>query len=95
MIGIHLMLVCRRLQMNEKNTDKSTKLLFKTVLEDMKHNLREIGVGDMGVVRHIKRMPGVFYGRSTDYDKGSDGDGDLAEILANNLYRLSKPWEWS
>jgi len=36
------------------------------------HRLRDLGVGDKGIVRHIKRVLGAFYEHSANYEKGFD-----------------------
>jgi cytochrome b pre-mRNA-processing protein 3 len=56
---------------------------------NFEHNLRELGVGDMGVPRKVKGMLSAFYGRVTAYDSAIK-DGDTAALraaLQRNVYR--------
>lgn len=56
---------------------------------DMDRGLRELGVGDLGVGKQVKRMAEAFYGRRAAYraalaDAGPD---TLAAALARNVHR--------
>jgi cytochrome b pre-mRNA-processing protein 3 len=42
--------------------------LFRVMIEDLEEGLRESGVGDLGVGRHMKQMAQAFYGRVAAYD---------------------------
>lgn len=62
--------------------------VFDLAFKDMERGLREAGVGDLGVPKHMKRMIAGFYGRSANYyDALEQGDeGALAAVLTRNLY---------
>ena len=95
MMVIHTMLVLRRLRGAGRAADKTGKALLELLFTDMDQSLREMGVGDMGVGRHIKRMAKAMFGRAEAYEAGLDG-GDaaiLAQALKDNLYRQSTPAE--
>ena len=50
-------------------------------------SLREIGVGDLSVGKHVKRMTHAFYGRVISYEAGLAGtDSALAAALARNVF---------
>jgi cytochrome b pre-mRNA-processing protein 3 len=53
----------------------------------MDANLREMGIGDLAVPKHMKRIGEAFYGRAAAYDTGLDADDDaaLAEALLRNV----------
>jgi cytochrome b pre-mRNA-processing protein 3 len=55
---------------------------------DMDRNLREMGVGDLGVGRRVKAMAKGFYGRVHAYEVAlaSKAPEALTEALARNLY---------
>jgi len=58
----------------------------------MDRSLRERGVGDMGIGRHIKKMGKAMFGRAEAYEAGLDGDAAaLAAALKENVYRQSLP----
>jgi cytochrome b pre-mRNA-processing protein 3 len=53
----------------------------------MDRSLREMGVGDMGVGKRVKKMATVYYGRADAYARArSQGDDDLADAILRNVY---------
>jgi hypothetical protein len=53
----------------------------------MDRSLREMGVGDMGVGKRVKKMATVYYGRADAYARArSQGDDDLAAAILRNVY---------
>lgn len=88
MIVIHAMLVFRRLRTGGNEADDTGQALFDLMFKDMDRSLREMGVGDLSVSRHIKKMAQAFYGRAAMYEKGLDGDEQtLAQALDVNVFR--------
>jgi cytochrome b pre-mRNA-processing protein 3 len=54
---------------------------------DFDRSLREAGVGDLSVGKHVKRMARAFYGRILSYEAGLAGDDSaLAGALARNVF---------
>ncbi len=64
------------------------KALIDLCFADMDQNLRQMGVGDMGVPRRIKKMAKAFNGRSTMYHKAlvSHDDEMLRDTLDRNVF---------
>jgi cytochrome b pre-mRNA-processing protein 3 len=97
MIVLHAMLVLRRLRGQGEVAECRGQELFDLMFKDMDQSLRELGVGDMSVGKHIKRMAQAFYGRAERYEAGLNakladaGDGALAQALTENVYRKSTP----
>lgn len=92
MIVLHVYLVLRRLRRAQGETDELSRTLSEALFEDMDRNLREIGVGDLGVGKHVKRMAAAFRGRLAAYDTALDtGDEALAAALERNLYGTVSP----
>ena len=87
LIVLHLALVLDRLA-----ADPALRALgqgvFDRFCQDMDHNLREMGVGDLTVPKQMRRMGGAFYGRAQAYREAlaAAGDKALAEILTRNIY---------
>ena len=54
----------------------------------MDHNLREMGISDQGLPKHIQRVGEGFYGRAQAYEAalGAPGEGALSDALARNVY---------
>ena len=90
MVALHAYLVLRRLKMRSEPAAKTAQAVFDAMFADMDRNLRERGVGDLGVGRRVKTMARAFYGRIAAYDEGLAGDdGMLVAALQRNLYRGS------
>lgn len=92
MVVIHTMLVIRRLREAPQEVHETGQRLFDLMFTDMDRSLREMGVGDMSVGKHVKKMAKAFYGRAAAYEAGLDGDdAALSQALADNLYRHDQP----
>jgi cytochrome b pre-mRNA-processing protein 3 len=94
MIALHVFLVLRRLRQGGAGASSTAQALFDAMFVDMDRNLREMGVGDLGVGRRVKAMAKAFYGRVAAYDRGLDqeaGAGALDEALLRNLWRGVAP----
>lgn len=88
MIVIHAMLIMRRLREVPAQVHTTGQHLFDLMFTDMDRSLRELGVGDMSVGKHVKKMAKAFYGRAEAYEGGLDGGHDvLVQALRDNLYR--------
>ena len=95
MVLVHAYLLFRRMKDDHQQTAALAQAVFDLMFADMDQNLREMGLGDIGVSHRIKGMIKAFYGRVTVYDEGvaEDGDKRLKEALKRNLYRKSDPAE--
>jgi len=93
MVALHAFLVLRRLRRDPQSTKSVAQDLFDVMFADMDENLREMGVGDLGVGRRVKGMAKGFYGRIGAYDAGLDDAGDdaLRAALTRNLFRGTTP----
>jgi cytochrome b pre-mRNA-processing protein 3 len=62
--------------------------IFDRFCQDMDDNLREIGIGDLAVPKHMRRVGEAFYGRAQAYTAAieADGDNDLVAALQRNIY---------
>jgi cytochrome b pre-mRNA-processing protein 3 len=65
-------------------------LLTERFVDDMDGQLREIGIGDIVVGKHIGRMMSMLGGRLGAYRDGF-ARHDLTEALTRNLYRGQPP----
>ena len=92
MLVIHAMLVMRRLREVPAEVHTTGQRLFDLMFTDMDRSLREMGVGDMSVGKHVKKMARAFYGRAAAYEEGMDaGDDALARAITENLFRHGPP----
>lgn len=85
-ILLHVFLMLRFLKGQEEKKELS-RLLLESLFDDMDRNLREMGVGDMGVGKRVKVMSRAAYGRLEAYTQVWGDDKALAEALTRNVYR--------
>lgn len=89
LVGLHVFLVIRRLQAVPGVGPALAQAVFDAMFSDMDLNLREMGVGDLGVGKRVRAMWEAFHGRAVAYQAPLDaGDRDgLAAALARNVWR--------
>ena len=87
LIVLHLALVLDRLAQDPALQDLGQGL-FDRFCQDMDHNLREMGVGDLKVPKEMQRMGEAFYGRAQAYRAAlaAQGEKPLVEAVARNIY---------
>lgn len=93
MIVLHSFAIMRKLKHHQDQTAEFNQSLFDLMFADFDQNLRELGVGDMGLAKRVPKMAEAFYGRITVYEDGlnaDDADQSLKEALDRNLYRKTK-----
>lgn len=96
MVALHVFLALRRLKRDGGTTALAmAQALTDLMFADMDRNLRELGVGDLGVGRQVKALAAAFRGRAEAYDAAldRDGEGDLAAALRRNVFRADAPAE--
>ena len=89
LIVLHLALLLRRLRAGGTSAGTLAQGVFDAFCRDMDHNLREMGISDQGLPRHMQRVGEAFYGRAQAYEAalGTAADeGALADALARNVY---------
>lgn len=89
MIAAVLALVLLRLEQAPEGIAASTAVA-ECFIDDMDGQLREIGIGDIVVGKHVGRMMGMLGGRLGAYREGLAA-GDLTPALVRNLYRGATP----
>lgn len=88
MIGLHAALVIRRLKREGDPGKVLAQDVFDVMFADVDRNLREGGVGDLSVGKHVKRAAQTFLARCQALDPALDaGDAEaIARILDRNIY---------
>jgi cytochrome b pre-mRNA-processing protein 3 len=89
MIAAVLTLVLLRLETDPVAAQPSADLA-ECFIDDMDSQLRQIGIGDIVVGKHIGKMMGMLGGRLGAYRTGL-AEGDLRDALVRNLYRGEAP----
>ena len=94
LIALHAFLVMRRLKREGEAGTDAAQALFDLMFADVDRNLREMGVGDLGVGRRVKTLAKGFFGCVRAYEEALDGDPAgpaLGAALARNLYAGAPP----
>jgi cytochrome b pre-mRNA-processing protein 3 len=95
MIVLHLVLAMRALRLGQGAASAAPKIsqdisqsLFDHFCRDIDGNLREMGIGDLAVPKHMQRVAGTFYGRAQVYEAALDADDTAAleAAVARNVF---------
>lgn len=89
LISLHAFLVMHRLGEMGADGKKLSQSMFDQMFRHMDMGLRETGVGDMGIPKHMKRMMRAFNGRVHSYhDAVESADRSaLEQAVERNIYR--------
>jgi len=90
LIALHGFLVMQRLKADPAGIELARDVA-ETIFDDLDASLREMGAGDLGVGKRVKKMGEAFYGRIAAYDAGLTDGGDLRDALRRNLYGTVQP----
>lgn len=90
MITAILCLVLLRLESVPEAKQQSV-WLTELFVDDMDGQLRQIGIGDMIVGKHIGRMMSALGGRLSAYRSGLGAGESLEDALIRNVYRGNAP----
>ena len=95
---LHMFIILHSI-MDHPDYPRISQALFDTIFKNMDQTLREMGIGDVGVPKHLKRMMKAFNGRmhsyqwaiapdtiSTEGMEDFDFPKSLADALKRNLY---------
>ena len=88
MILLHLIVFIRRLRGEPAAVRALGQGVFDLFCRDMDHSFREMGIGDLAVPKHMRRVAEAFYGRASAYDRAIEtaGEDELAAVLAPNIF---------
>lgn len=89
MLSLHMFLFLHRLRGAEGAAAELAQAVVDLFITDIDHSLRELGIGDMGIPRRVKKLARMFYGRANAYGAACDS-GDI-EALAAALKRNIRP----
>ena len=87
MVVLHAVLFLDRLRGDDREKALGQKI-FDLYCVDMDRSLRELGIGDLGVPKRMRKMTEAFYGRTRAYRAGlASGDAAvLAAAIARNVF---------
>jgi len=89
MIAAVLVMVLLRIEGDPEGAAPGAALAERFI-DDMDGQLREIGIGDVVVGKHVSKMMGMLGGRLGAYRDGLVA-GDIGPALVRNLYRGDAP----
>lgn len=89
LISLHVILMTLRLSALDGEGRKMSQDLFDAMFRRISIDLREVGVGDVGMSKRMQKMMKAFNGRAHAYALALAEDGDAALELAivRNLFR--------
>ncbi|MEH3125926.1 ubiquinol-cytochrome C chaperone family protein [Agrobacterium cavarae] len=88
MLAVVMILYFRRTKGASVSGQEIAQEIVDAFFQDLDHSMRELGIGDQGVPKRMKKFAGMFYGRLESYAAAIDGaDADaLAAALRRNIY---------
>ena len=84
LIVLHAWLVLERLR--EAGASSLSQAFIDAVFVGFDEGLRELGAGDIGMGKRVKKLADAFYGRMQAYGDASD-EAEMEAALIRNLYR--------
>lgn len=91
MLTIVLILYFRRTAQSDRSGQEIAQEIIDYFFEDIDHSIRELGVGDTGVPKRVKKFARMYYGRLESYAAALDAND--AESLKAALRRNIRPDE--
>ncbi len=93
-LSLHMILFLRRAKAASVPLRDLAQAVVEEFFMDVDHSLRELGIGDAGVPKRMKKLAKMFYGRAESYDKAiADNDhAELAAALHRNINPTIKEW---
>jgi len=87
LVCLHAFLYLHRLKLEGPEARRICQRFFDRMFADFDRALREMGTGDLGIGKHVKRMALAFYGRVRAYEEGlAGGDSALGAALVRNVF---------
>lgn len=95
MLALHVFLFLHRLRGEEGALREVAQELTDQFFLEVDHSLRELGIGDLGVPKRMKKLARMFYGRLAAYGEAVDGPDRpaLAAALKRNIAPDRAVWE--
>jgi len=94
MLCVHLFLFLHRFKGAGGAEGALAQDVTDAFITDVDDSLRQLGIGDMGIPRRVKKLARMFYGRAASYGEACEaGDaGALAEALRRNIRPETEQW---
>jgi len=94
MLALHMFLFQHRLRGESGASRDVAQVLIDEFFNDVDHSLRELGIGDMGIPKRMRKLARMYFGRTVSYaDALERADAAaLAEALARNVRPGAGEW---
>jgi cytochrome b pre-mRNA-processing protein 3 len=92
-ISALMALVLIRLEREEERTRAASVLLTELFIEDMEGTVRQIGIGDLMVGKHVGKMVGALGGRLGAFREAKAGGADFSGAVVRNIFHDAPPSE--
>ena len=94
MLSLHMFLFQYRMHAEAGASRDVAQILIDDFFEDVDHSLRELGIGDMGIPKRMKKLARMYYGRTAAYADALDrGDREaLVAALSRNVRPDAGSW---
>lgn len=88
MLSVVMILFFRRTRNTPRSGQELAQEIVDAFFQDIDHSIRELGIGDQGVPKRMKKLAGMFYGRLEAYAAALDDNDQpaLATALRRNIY---------
>ncbi|WP_421851775.1 ubiquinol-cytochrome C chaperone family protein [Oricola sp.] len=86
-ISLHMILFLHRTREGEDALSGLSQDVLDQFFRDVDHSIRELGVGDPGVPKRMKKLARMFYGRMGNYWQALDDNDSsaFAETVSRNI----------
>ena len=88
-----LALVLLRMEGDGDEAKRATVLLTEVFIDDMDGTVRQMGIGDQVVGKHVGRMMGALGGRLGAYREAGADEAAFAAAVRRNVFRDAPPSE--
>lgn len=88
LVSLHAILLMRRLRDEGRPGQRLAQSLFDLMFQDLDRHLREWGVGDLSVGKHVKKLAQSFLGQANALDPLIDSGNreGIGDLLCRNVY---------
>lgn len=94
MVALHVFVFLHRMRNETGPAAELAQAVTDEFFLDVEHSLRELGIGDLGVPKRMKKLARMFYGRANAYGEAIDNDDAdaLGEALKRNVAPDLESW---
>lgn len=88
LLSVVMFLYFRRTRDASKGGQEIAQYIVDAFFQDIDHSMRELGIGDQGVPKRMKKFASMFYGRVKSYAEALDEKdaSALAQALSRNIF---------